>query len=189
MHGNDGIKPVRDFWKNGAHSGALFSTSPLPSLSPFSFLFFFFLSLPSRWQPVTVAGSRPASWRQTLQRKDELQVCQTCKHALITHFPADDNEVTEIIAVFFFFSFSTPRRSLSENDRMLLRCCLLSLNEQFIQNNVGKLTKGDCERTTCFTWCVFQSPDRCRRFWSQAAALLLTFLCSSLNSCHLQTEA
>lgn len=52
MHGNDGIKPVRDFWKNGAHSGALFSTSPLPSLSPFSFLFFF-LPLP----PVSVTAS------------------------------------------------------------------------------------------------------------------------------------
>lgn len=66
MHGNDGIKPVRDFWKNGAHSGALFSTSPLPSLSlslslPFSFLppslsvffSFFFLPLP----PVSVTAS------------------------------------------------------------------------------------------------------------------------------------
>ena len=57
MHGNDGIKPVRDFWKNGAHSGALFSTSPLLSLSlslSLRFLFFFFsLPLP----PVSVTAS------------------------------------------------------------------------------------------------------------------------------------
>lgn len=45
MHGNDGIKPVRDFWKNGAHSGALFSTSPLPSLSLSLPAFFFSPSL------------------------------------------------------------------------------------------------------------------------------------------------
>lgn len=50
----------------------------------------------SSWQP-------PGFLKANITAKDELQVCQTCKHALITHFPADDNEVTEIIAVFFFF--------------------------------------------------------------------------------------
>lgn len=45
----------------------------------------------SGWQP-------PGFLKANITAKDELQVCQACKHALITHFPADDNEVTEIAA-------------------------------------------------------------------------------------------
>lgn len=133
MHSNDGIKPVRDFWKNGTHSGALFSTSPLslPRSSLFSPSFFLSVTASdSGWQP-------PGFLKANITAKDELQVCQTCKHALITHFPADDNEVTEIIAVFFFFFLVlTPRCSLSEDDRLLTGCCV-RLNVQFIQNNVA----------------------------------------------------
>lgn len=128
MHSNDGIKPVRDFWKNGTHSGALFSTSPL-SLPRF-FLFSFFLvsvtASDSGWQP-------PGFLKANITAKDELQVCQTCKHALITHFPADDNEVTEIIAVFsFFFFFFTPHCTLSENDRLADAALLLYLSEHAV---------------------------------------------------------
>lgn len=45
----------------------------------------------SGWQP-------PGFLKANITAKDELQVCQACKHALITHFPADDNEVAEIAA-------------------------------------------------------------------------------------------
>lgn len=45
----------------------------------------------SGWQP-------PGFLKANITAKDELQVCQACKHALITHFPADDNEVSEIAA-------------------------------------------------------------------------------------------
>lgn len=45
----------------------------------------------SGWQP-------PGFLKANITAKDELQVCQACKHVLITHFPADDNEVTEIAA-------------------------------------------------------------------------------------------
>lgn len=57
-------------------------------------LFFFLVSVTasdSGWQP-------PGFLKANITAKDELQVCQACKHALITHFPADDNEVTEIAA-------------------------------------------------------------------------------------------
>lgn len=57
MRSDGGIKPVAAFWKNGAHSGALFSTSPL---SLFSLSCLFFAARPGdsrRW--------RRASSRQT----------------------------------------------------------------------------------------------------------------------------
>lgn len=49
------------------------------------------------------SGWQPPGFLKATGEKMELQVCQTRKHALITRFlPADDNEVTRIIAVFFF---------------------------------------------------------------------------------------
>lgn len=76
MHSIDGIKPVRDFWKNGAQWSSLFYFTPLCLRS------FFPVSVTasdSGWQP-------PGFLKANITAKDELQVCQTCKHALITHF-------------------------------------------------------------------------------------------------------
>lgn len=77
MHSSDGIKPVRDLWKNGA----LFLLQPSLTLS-LSFLFLMSVTASdSGWQ-------LPGVLKANITAKDELQVCQTCKHALITHFPA-----------------------------------------------------------------------------------------------------
>lgn len=84
MHSSDGIKPVRDLWKNGAHSGALFLLQPSLTHPLFSVAFLFLISVTasdSGWQ-------LPGFLKANITAKDELQVCQTCKQALITHFPA-----------------------------------------------------------------------------------------------------
>ncbi len=137
MHSDDGIKPVRDFWKNGTHSAALFSTSPLSLLVSLSSLVLVTAS-DSGWRP-------PGFLKANITAKDELQVCQTCKHALITHFPADDNEVTEIIAVFFSSFFWTRLCTLSENGRRTdagsLWTCSLSKIMQHRQINKGSPNK------------------------------------------------
>lgn len=131
MHSNDGIKPVRDFleeWHTQRRSFFYFtplSLSPSLSFFPLPFFLVSVTASDSGWQP-------PGFLKANITAKDELQVCQTCKHALITHFPADDNEVTEIIAVFFCFFLTTPRCSGSENDRITGASLLLFVS--FIWN-------------------------------------------------------
>lgn len=94
MHSNYGIKPVRFLEEWHTQWLSLFYFTPLSlSLHPF-FLFALSLSLSlsffslclvsvtasdSGWQPLGFL-------KANITAKDELQVCQTCKHALITHF-------------------------------------------------------------------------------------------------------
>lgn len=70
--------------------------------------------------------------------------CARLVNTLITHFPADDNEVTEIIAVFFCcFFFLTPHCTLSENDRLKDASLLLCLSEHVVYpNNSASTNEG-----------------------------------------------
>lgn len=66
-----------DFWKNGTHSSS--STSPLALFSLFLLSVVSVAAGDSGWQP-------PGFFKANITAKDELQVCQACKHALITLF-------------------------------------------------------------------------------------------------------
>lgn len=99
-----------------AHTVALFFLLH-PSLCLASFFslllsLFFLVSVTasdSGWQP-------PGFLKANITAKDELQVCQTCKHALITHFSSGWQWGHWNNCCYLFFL--TPHCTLSENDRL-----------------------------------------------------------------------
>lgn len=109
-----------------AHTVALFFLLH-PSLC-LSFLSLFLVSVTasdSGWQP-------PGFLKANITAKDELQVCQTCKHALITHFSSGWQWGHWNNCCFFLDS-----TLYSKWERQAYGCCYVPLNMQFIQNNLA----------------------------------------------------
>lgn len=85
MRSDGGIKPVTDFWKNGAQWRSFFYFTPL---SLFSVLSCFIAHLgDSRRRRLAVSGV----FKANVTANRELQVHQTWEQALITPLPVADN--------------------------------------------------------------------------------------------------